>query len=238
MTVDKAPTQKETSNRILRSIQEAGGGLPLANMLEPVDLPLRTRLETPSRRIEHVYFLDDGLASVVVKGPGGQAIEAGIIGREGFTGIALLLGVEKPSNETIIQLAGHGHRLSASEFRRALKESRTLNEICHRYVHVMMTQMSYTAFANGHRNIEQRLARWLLMSEDRTSPGPLALTHEFLAVMLGVRRAGVTLAINILTRAGLVQRSRGKITIVDREGLIALAKGSYGPPEKELQRLF
>ena len=193
--------------------------------LEPVDLPLRKVLEPRLKRIDAVYFMEDGFASVVSNGK--MPIEVGVIGREGVTGISALLGIDRPPNETFIQAAGRGQCIKMRTLREATKESATLQALLLRYVHAFLQQTAKTAIANGRSRIEQRLARWLLMADDRIAAAELPLTHEFLAMMLGVRRPGVTIAIQQLERDGLIARRRGTIVILDRDGLEKLAGSIY-----------
>jgi CRP-like cAMP-binding protein len=230
----EAPVKHE--NWLLAGLSQ--DDLRLLTDLQPVSLPLRKLLEQRNRPVQQVFFPSSGIASVIVKGTNVGDIEGGLIGREGVTGLSVLLGADHSQHEVVIQMAGEGHCVSAAVFADALSKSRTLDLACRRYAHAFLVQTSYTALANGRNNIEERLARWLLMSQDRMKSDELELTHDFLAVMLGVRRAGVTLALGILHRAGLIGRRRGKIDILDREGLIELTRGSYGPSEGYLEKLF
>jgi CRP-like cAMP-binding protein len=185
--------------------------------LERVDLPLRKLLERRARPIKAVYFPASGFASVVAGGD--RPIEVGLIGREGMTGLPVVLGNDSNDHETFMQFAGHGHSIPVGRLRLALENSQTLQRVMLQYIHTFLNQTAQTAVANGRSKIEERLARWLLMADDRIDGGDLSLTHEFLAMMLGVRRPGVTVAIQELERGGLVARKRGHIVINDREGL-------------------
>lgn len=206
--------------------------------LQPVTLDFRQVLEKPHAPIEYVYFLTDGLASVIATFRRERHIEVGVIGREGLTGTAIILGSDRSPNETIIQIAGSGLRIAADELRRAMERSASLRDVLLRFTQVFMTQTAHTALANGRARIQERLARWLLMSSDRLDGEDLPLTHEFLAVMLGVRRPGVTVMIHVLEGKGLIKSTRGRLRIVDREGLEAVADGCYGVPEAEYRRLI
>jgi CRP-like cAMP-binding protein len=224
-------------NYILSRLSRADFGL-LQPYLDAVDLPVRQRLETPNKRIDHIYFIESGFASVVANSPGDRGLEVGLIGREGMTGLAIVMATDRTPNETFMQLAGRGQHVTATNLRRAMKHSASLHSSLLNYGHAFLVQTSQTARATGCNKIEERLARWLLMAHDRADRDEFALTHEFLALMLGVRRPGVTVALNALGRAGLILANRGVITIVDRNGLKKSAKDSYGTPEAELQRLF
>jgi CRP-like cAMP-binding protein len=206
--------------------------------LEPVDLPLRRSLETRNRPIKHLYFPDSGFASVVANGVGNGGVEIGIIGREGMTGHPVLLGTDRSPNDTFMQLAGSGHRVPVAAMREAMDKSANLRRTCLNSAHVLAVQTGQTALSNGRAKLEERLARWLLMAHDRGEGDEMRITHEFLATMLGVRRAGVTIALNLLATRGLILAVRGVITIADRAGLIESTRGGYGAPEAELARVF
>jgi len=206
--------------------------------LEAVDLPVRRQLELRNRPIENVYFLESGLASMVVSAGAHHNIEIGVVGNEGMTGLPILLEADRPSYETFIQTAGSGWRIPAQKLRQAMDASSTLRHAFLRYAHTLVTQMAYTALANGRYKIEERLARWLLMADDRAGGGTIHLTHEFLALMLGARRAGVTTALSELQKRGVIHTQRGVIVIKDRAALEESANGSYGSPEAEYRRLF
>jgi CRP-like cAMP-binding protein len=137
-----------------------------------------------------------------------------------------------------MQVAGHGYRIGAQPFREAISGSSTLHALLLRFVQVFMIQITQTAVSNGRSNIEERLARWLVMVKDRVDTPGLPLTHEFISIMLGVRRAGVTDAIHVLAGRGLIRADRGNIHIIDRDGLIEGANGCYGEPEREYSRLI
>jgi CRP-like cAMP-binding protein len=152
-------------NRLLARLSRADSSLLEPN-LEAVDLPVRKQLHARNRRIEHVYFPESGIASIVANGA--HALEIGIIGREGMTGMALVMGINgRPQHETYIQVAGKGHRLAADHLREALAARSTLRQVFLQYAHAFMTQMADTALSNGRHKIEERLARWLLLADDR-----------------------------------------------------------------------
>jgi CRP-like cAMP-binding protein len=217
-----------SSNRILSRLSAADLAL-LEPHLEPVDLPVHRPLEHRNRRIGHVYFIEAGFASVVADGAGKPSIEVGIIGREGMTGLAVVMGEQRASYETYVQAAGKGQRIRADKLREADARSDTLHRAMLRYAHAYLLQTTSTALANGRSKIEERLARWLLMAHDRLDGDRLLLTHEFLSLMLGVRRSGVTTALQALERRGLISRNRANIHIVDRKELEAQSNGTYVP---------
>ena len=211
-------------NLILSRLSAADFGL-LEPHLDPVQLPLRKVLESKDRRIIATYFPESGFASVVANGK--QPIEVGLIGREGMTGLAIVLGSDRGINEVFIQAAGHGHSVKAKVIREAINSSVTLHRALIRYAHSFLNQTTRTAVANGRGKIDERLARWILMAADRIDDEELPLTQEFLAMMLGVRRPGVTVAMQELETKGVIRRSRGKIVIHDRKTLEKLSNGTY-----------
>ena len=196
--------------------------------LEAVDLPVRKVLGVKNKKVENVYFPESGIASVVANGE--HEIEIGMVGREGMTGVSVVLGDdERAPHQTYMQIAGHGHRLSAHHLREAMEASISLNKTLLHYVHAFMKQTTETALANGRHKIEERLARWLLMADDRVDGHELPLTQEFLATMLGTARPGVTIAIQELERRGWITHRRGVIVVIDREGLEKSSNGAYVP---------
>lgn len=206
--------------------------------LQAVEIKHRQPIESANQPIEHVYFPICGIVSIVAKSPRGLQIEAGVIGREGMTGLAIIMSNHRSANDAFVQVAGEAHRMSADDLRESMRESEALRQLAQRFVQVFMTQVAQTALANGRAKIEERLARWLLMAQDRLDDGSLQLTHEFIALMLGVRRPGVTDALNDLEGKGLIRSARGVVRIVDRIGLEAAAGGIYGVPEAEYKRLI
>jgi CRP-like cAMP-binding protein len=210
----------------------------LTRHLKAVDLPLRKRLEISGRAIDQVYFLESGFASVVANGAPNYRVEVGMIGREGMTGLAVVLGTDRSPNDTYMQNAGKGLSMPVAELVKAMRRSTTLRSSLLLYVHAFLVQASQTAKANGRSKIEERLARWLLMAHDRLEKDDLVITHEFLSVMLGVRRPGVTVALSFLDKAGLITTDRGVISIIDRAGLKLATNGAYGVAEAELNRVF
>jgi CRP-like cAMP-binding protein len=189
------------------------------------------------RPIPYVIFPTSGLLSIVGRA-GNREIELGIAGNEGMTGLALLLGVDRTPYETFTQIAGSGFRLPAAVFADVLKQSPTLRAYLLRYLFAFQVQLSETAIAHGIEKISHRLARWLLMCQDRSYSNEIHISHEFISVMLSVRRAGVSEALRGLVNPGYVTTERGIITIVDRLGLISLAGSTYGTSESEYKRVL
>lgn len=217
------------SNLILTRLSEADLNL-VGPHLKPVDLPLRRQLEKSNQRIDAVYFPESGFASVVANG-GKQPIEVGIIGREGVTGLALIYGHDRAEFDTFMQAEGRGQSLKSKTFRTLIEQSSSLRKSVHAYAYSYFKQTAGTAIANGRNKIEERLARWLLMANDRLDGADLPLTHEFLAMMLAVRRPGVTVALQALEQKGVIARRRGNIVITNSDALERLTHGTYAKPE-------
>jgi CRP-like cAMP-binding protein len=217
-------------NRILSRLSRADLNL-LEPHLKPVDLPVRKQLEARKKRIDHVYFIESGFASVVANGSKKPSIEVGIIGREGLTGLAVVLGDDRAQHETYMQVGGKGRRISAAHIREAIEKSTALHRALLQYANAFLKQTTSTALANGRSKIEERLARWLLMADDRIDGDEVPLTHEFLSLMLGTQRSGVTIAIEALRGEGLIATRRGAIAILDRKAMEKRSNGTYVPPE-------
>jgi CRP-like cAMP-binding protein len=224
-------------NRLLAALVEDDAAW-IGARLEPVELPLGTVIVEPDSRIGHAYFIDEGLCSVVSRQIGGGRIEIGLFGREGFSGTSLLLGADRIPHEVFLQVAGRGHRIAADALLAAIDHSPRLRDLLLRYIQTFLIQTAQTALANAGAPAEERLARWLLMYHDRQDGDDLSVTHDFLSMMLGVRRPTVTVAIHTLEGAGLIRARRGRITVLDRIGLEEAAGESYGPAEAEYERLI
>lgn len=225
-----------TRNLLLSVLSPPDYGL-LEPHLAKSKFVLRQSFEEANKPIEHVYFPEDGIISIVAKSRHEQA-EAAIVGREGMTGIPVVLGNDRWVNDTYVQVEGHGLRIEAADLRQALAKSTTLRAVLLAFTQAFVVQTAQTALANARGNVEMRLARWLLMAHDRISGDELSLTHEFLALMLGVRRAGVTTTVQKLEGEGLISARRGLIVVEDRPGLIKLADRLYGVSEAEYRRLI
>jgi CRP-like cAMP-binding protein len=182
---------KPLGNRVLSRLSRADAVL-LRPHLEPVDLPFLMPLETANSRIDTVYFIDHGFASVVADGPGKRDLEVGMVGREGMTGLPVVLGEDRAKHNMYMQASGAGQRTSAHKLRRVMAQSAGLHQLFLRCVSAFLIQTAETALANGRSKNEARLARWLLMADDRLDGGELPLTHKLLGVMLGVQRTAVT----------------------------------------------
>jgi CRP-like cAMP-binding protein len=182
--------------------------------------------------------MEEGIVSVLAITAEARRIEVGIIGREGVTGSALLLGAPSAPYQTFVQVAGSSRAISWEQLKEVIDRSAQLHHFLLRFVQAFTVQTAHTALANGSNTIEERLARWLLMCHDRTDGDELHLTHEFLSLMLAVRRSGVTVTVQTLEGAGFIKARRSQITIRNRAGLEEVAGDCYGTPEAEYERLF
>jgi CRP-like cAMP-binding protein len=195
-------------------------------------------VEVPNKPITHVYFVETGVVSVVAVNAEDHRIEVGVIGKEGMTGHPLVFGDDRAQHSAYMQIGGSGRRMPAAAFVEAMKQSPSLRALVLKSAQAFMIQTAHTALANGRAKLEERLARWLLMAHDRLDSDAVPLTHEFLAVMLGVRRAGVTVALHSFERRGMITTRRGQLTLVNRAAIEQVAGSFYGIPEAELKRLM
>jgi len=210
----------------------------LTSELELTKLEVRQAIELPGHPITHVYFPDSGCISVMAQGADGRRIEVAQIGYEGLTGLGVVLGDNRAVNELVVRIPGTAWRLPADRLTQVMPIRPALYQHLLRYVHAFIAQASQTALAHGRAKLQERLARWLLMSQDRFQADKLITTHDFVAETLGVRRAGITLALHMLESKGLIKSARNQITICDRRGLSEQANGSYGVAEAVYARLF
>lgn len=224
-------------NRMLSALAPEEFGL-LAPHLEPVELPFKTVLIVPDEPITHVHFPESGLTSFLALFEGGGSLEVGMVGRDGVVGIPILLGADAVSQECLMQIPGHGWRIKTDALRAAIRQSPALHASLLRGAMAFLAQVSQTAACNGAHRLEERLARWLLMSHDRCDGDRLPLTQEFLSTMLGVRRAGVTVAAGTLQRAGIIRYESGDITILNRPALEVASCECYAVVREQTKRLL
>ena len=206
--------------------------------LQPVPLEYRQSLYEANRPIGFVYFIETGVGSLVNTMANGQASEVGTIGNEGVVGLPLVLGDDRAPTSVYIQVPGAGLRMKATLFKKELARSASMRTVMLHYAHAFFNQVAQSAACNQFHSIQQRCCRWLLMTHDRMHSDEFLLTQEFLAMMLGVQRTGVTAAAGALQRAGLIRYKRGNVTIVDRRGLIRRSCECYGVSKKEFDRLL
>ena len=204
-----------------------------------VELTDGKTLIEPEAPIAYSWFPGSGICSLIAASAAGRQVEVGLIGRDGLVDTALIHRADSTPLLCFVQVGGEAWRIRADALKRAVAASPTLEHLLLCYAQTVFIQVAHTALANASHTIGQRLARWMLMSEDRLGTQvEVRLTHERLSLMLGVRRAGVTVAVQTLERAGLVKARRGTIAVIDRRGLEAYASDSYGTAEDEYERLI
>jgi CRP-like cAMP-binding protein len=206
--------------------------------LKAVELPFRQVLHEPGKPIEDVYFPETGWISMLAYLESGDAAEVGLVGREGMIGLPVLLGVDSSDLEAMVQAPGTALRMDAQAFREELERIPAFLTLLLRYALVHQEQVARTAACNGRHHIDQRLARWLLMAHDRAEGDEFAMTHEFLSLMLGVRRAGITVAAGTLQKAGFIHYDRGRIEVTDRPGLESVSCECYGIVRRSQDQLL
>lgn len=206
--------------------------LRLLACCETVDLVLSEVLCERGALIEHVYFPVQGFISLLTQVDHHASLEVGLVGREGMFGAELALGMLQSPLRALVQGSGSARRVGSASFRRELTRSTALREVLQRYLRVVLVQMASSAACLRFHLIQQRLARWLLMSADRAHAVQFHVTHEFLASMLGVRRVGITVAASTLQRDGLITYRRGEVTVLDRKGLEAVACSCYASEKR------
>jgi len=209
---------KPVSNKILLSTSESEYS-SLRPHLEYVSLPNHRILHEAGGKLEFAYFPNRGLISLVVVMKDGKTAEAGIVGNEGFTGTPAAVGLSRGSLQAVVQITGDGFRVEVGALQNALESAPRLQSMLSRYGVIRGMQVAQTAACNRLHDIGQRLARWLLMTQDRVDSGSLLITHDFLATMLGTDRPSVTVAAGVLQQKGVIEYNRGAVKIVNRKKL-------------------
>jgi CRP-like cAMP-binding protein len=232
-----ATTHSPKDNRLLAALPQENYD-ELLPYLQPLAMPLGLSVYESGGAQGYVYFPTTAIVSLLYVLKDGESAEIAITGNEGLVGIALFMGGETTPSRAVVQSAGEGYRLSASVLKKEFERGGPLQHLLLRYTQALITQMTQTAVCNRHHAVDQQLCRWLLLSVDRLASNRLVMTQELIANMLGVRREGVTEAAGKLQAEGLIEYSRGKITIIDRPRLEARVCECYAVVKKEYDRLL
>lgn len=225
------------TNRLLDSMSHDSQDL-LSKHMERVELKARARLEEGDRHVPYVYFVLSGLVSLVYRAHGADQVDVGIIGYEGCTGCGTILGCDRTPQATTVQCRGEALRISVEDLRDCMEADKPMHRNLLRFVHTAIMQRDETAYSASRANLHQRVARWLLMADDRMRGENLPITHEMMAIMLGVRRAGVSMVMQDLHARELIDYSRRNVHITDRKELEKLTAQFYGVAEAEFTRLL
>jgi CRP-like cAMP-binding protein len=237
MMDDAAPIRTSIGNHLL-DLLPTGDLDRLRPHLTEIGLELNQTLHEPGDAIRHVYFPVQGFISIVAEMRHGAVVEVGVAGKEGMLGLGIALGDDRSPYKGMVQMAGRALRMPAAVLRDALRDTAVLQTVLLRYAQVSFNTAMQSAACNRAHLLEQRFARWVLAAGDRVEGDRFPLTHEFLAMMLGVRRAGVTVAAQSMQSAGFIRYSHGQIAIVDREGFEGVACECYGAIKREYGRLL
>jgi CRP-like cAMP-binding protein len=218
---------KQVNNKVLLATPDNEYKLLRPDLMY-VDLPDHLSLHEPTQNIEFVYFPNRGMVSQVVVTKDGRTVEVGVVGSEGYVGAGLAFGLSRSSVREVIQIAGDGFRILGNALERVLRSAPQLQMILSRHSGLQGMQVAQTAACNRLHDIQQRLARWLLMTQDRVNLGVLPITHDFIATMMGTDRSTVSLAASVLQKKGIIEYVRGAVKIVNRRKLQNSACECYG----------
>ena len=226
-----------TDNRLLAALPPEDFAR-LRPRLQRVELPFDHTIFPADGAVEAVLFVESGMVSLLATLEGGEQVEVGVVGREGLVGLPLVLGDDRSLVEARVQMEGTALRMDAAALRDGMEASAALRVLLHRYALFFQAQVTMTAACNARHAIEQRLVRWLLIAHDRAGADEFPMTHEFISMMLGVRRPGVSLAAGVLQKAGLIRYARGGMEVTDRHGLEAASCECYHTARREFARLL
>ena len=237
MPTSSSAGQPKLGNRLLDALP-AAVLRRLRPHLESVPLHRAQAIHAPGEKVEYAFFPTSGLISLVAMTSDGPSVEIGMIGKEGMFSVSTILGDETPSQRAMVQLAGGALRMPSRRLRQEVRASAPLQELLLRYAQVTLTTAAQTAACNRLHQLERRFARWLLSVHDRAEADTFQMTHEFLAMMLGVRRPGVTVAAQSLQAGGVIAYNHGTMTVMDRGGLETAACECYRAIQDEFARLL
>ncbi len=217
---------KSVSNKVLLSTPDSEYRL-MRPHLKYVDLPSHLSLHEPTQTIEFVYFLNRGMVSQVVVTKDGRTVEVGVVGNEGYVGAGLAVGLSRSPVREIIQIAGDGFQMSGNDLERIMSSAPQLRMLLGKHTGLQAMQVAQTAACNRLHDIQQRLSRWLLMTQDRADSGVLAITHDFVATMMGTDRSTVSLAASALQKKGIIEYVHGAVNVTNRRKLEKTACECY-----------
>ena len=237
MAKSSSADRSKTGNRVLDALSPEALAL-LRPHLETFPLVLGQAIQEPGEKAEYVYFPTGGMISIVAAMADGAAVEIGMAGKEGMFGISIILGDDTPAQKAMVQLPGSALRMRSTQLRRAAQASPELHGLLLRYAQTVLTAATQSAACNRLHSLEQRCARWLLAARDRAEGDTFPITHEFLAMMLGVRRPGVTIAVQNFRDGGMITYNHGTMAVLDRVGLEAASCECYRFIQDESKRLL
>jgi CRP-like cAMP-binding protein len=232
-----APGRLGFGNRLLGGLSESDYDRVRAHLTH-VPLSQHQELLSPTAPTNYVYFLESGMVSLILTLEDGNTVEVGLVGREGIVGVLAGLGASRISGEAMVQMPGSAWRMETDMLRKEIAVIPTFQQMLLRYVQALFAQITQSTACNMRHALPQRLARWLLMANDCAETNEVRLTHEFLSMMLGVRRAGMTTALSGLSDLGIIATSRGRVLILDRKSLEAAACECYRTVRAEYERLL
>lgn len=224
-------------NQLLAALPKEEYERLIANM-EAISLKVKLNAYKPNEPIEYVYFVNSGVISLLNLMEDGTAVEVATVGKEGMVGLPVFLGADSIPGLGMVQIPGDGLRMKVNVFKDKVTPDSALHDLLQRYTQTLFNQIAQSAACNRLHSVEERMCRWLLMTQDRVGQDEFPLTQEFLSQMLGVRRPTVSMSASILQKAGLIRYSRGNITILDREGLEASSCECYKIIQADFERLF
>lgn len=231
------PHHSKMTNKLLSILPEKDY-TSIAADLEYVDLARGTVLAHAGQPIDHIYFLTTGIGSIIATTPEGNRAEAGIFGFDGYVPTSAVASAEESPHDVIVQLNSQAYRVSYDRFHGFMDNNRNFAKVMIRSIEAFSVQLTYTAISNAIHDVTERLARWLLMCHDRVPGNEIGLTHEFISLMLAVRRPSVTTSLHILEGNGFIRSERGNIIIRNRAAMEEFAHDAYGKPEAEYRRLM
>jgi len=232
-----SPAQSSVTNKLLNILPESDYG-QIAQDLEFLKLSRGTVVAYAGQPIDYIYFLTSGIGSIIASTPEGNRAEAGIFGSDGYVPTSAVASTENSPHEVVILLDSEAYRMDYGRFRGWMDQNRNFSKVMIRSIEAFSVQLTYTAISNAIHDVTERLARWILMCHDRVPGDEIGLTHEFISLMLSVRRPSVTTSLHILEGNGFIKSERSNIIMRNRPAMEEFARDAYGKPEEEYRRLM